>query len=233
MIKLNEIRSYLLLLLLIPFTCLAVPRQDLSQLHSQVFQYLSNQLQNKPGKVSIDVSPLDKRIVVAKCDAPEASLPNGSKLIGRTTVNVKCNSPAKWSLIFQAYISIQSEVVVSSRPLPQGKTLSAEDISLVTRELADLPNTVITSPDQAIGRMLVSAIPAGNILRNEHFRAAFAITQNQIVRVIAQSNEFHIETQGKSLNNALAGQNVNVRTTSGQMIQGVAQADGTVLIDLN
>lgn len=50
------------------------------------------------------------------------------------------------------------------------------------------------------------------------------------MRVVSKGKGFQVATEGKALNNAAAGQVVQVRTASGQTLSGIARADGTVEI---
>ncbi|WP_018150180.1 flagellar basal body P-ring formation chaperone FlgA [Leeia oryzae] len=210
----------------------AATRQDISQLQQLATGYIQSQLQNRPGNITVNVMPLDTRLNLVQCKSPEVFMPPGARLVGRSSIGVRCANPAKWSVTLQTSISIITEVAISSRPLALGTTLTPDDVTTQVRDLADMPATVLTDPNQAVGRALVTALPAGAILKNEHFRAAFAVLQNQSVRVIAQNSAFRIETQGKALNNAMPGQVVNIRTSSGQTIQGIAQPGGIVLIEI-
>lgn len=218
-----------LLCLLLP-GLLHAATQDPQALREAVADFAYQQLRSMPGEVTVSVGSPDPRQKLPACRKLDPYLPAGALLRGRTLLGVRCLDGANWSLTLQAKISIVTDVVFSSRPLTAGTPLVAGDLQLQRRDLADLPSSVLTDPGQAVGRSLLTSVAGGQPLRSELFRAPFAVLQNQQVRLVAQSDAFRIETIGKALSNAQVGQVVGVRTDSGQVVQGVVQGPGVVLV---
>ncbi|HDY2033786.1 TPA: flagella basal body P-ring formation protein FlgA, partial [Escherichia coli] len=54
----------------------------------------------------------------------------------------------------------------------------------------------------------------------------------QRVNVIASGDGFSANAEGQALNNAAVAQNARVRMISGQVVSGVVDADGNILINL-
>lgn len=55
-------------------------------------------------------------------------------------------------------------VLLASHQLAAGATLTAGDVELVSRPAGDLPSGVLTSPGDAVGRVLASAARPGEVL---------------------------------------------------------------------
>ena len=83
----------------------------------------------------------------------------------------------------------------------------------------------------AIGKVLRYGIAAGQVLRENMLRAPYSITQGQVVQLVVQGGNFSIRSEGIALNNAGEGQTVQVRTSSGRVISGIAGTGGVVEIE--
>lgn len=219
------------LALLALFQLCALPAQAAaSQSHAKIREvalaYLQVQTRSLPGKVSLQVGELDSRTVLRACTTPEAFTPSGAKLIGKTSIGVRCNEKPGWSVFIQANIRVSADMLVANRPLAQNTVLSANDFSLQNGELGQ-PGILI-DPMQAIGKTLKFGIGAGQVLRQDMLRAPFVVTQGHTTEVRVDSKGFSIRSSGQALNNGTEGQNVQIRMASGQVISGIAAADGSV-----
>lgn len=205
----------------------ALPRQDPALVKQAVEHFLQTQTAGLPGKPEISVNPLD-RLNVAACAAPEPFMPAGSRLWGKTTVGVRCTTPAAWTVYISATIRVMADYLTTAAPLAQGKVIEAGDIIKTKGDLTSLPPGILTAPSQAIGRSLAVSLIAGSPLRQDSLRAPQAIQQNQAVRLVTAGSGFKVSTEGKALNNAAEGQIVQARTANGQLVSGVAKAGGIV-----
>ena len=166
------------------------------------------------------------RVVRPACRELEAFLPPGSRLLGNGMVGVRCLGKKGWTLFVPVHVRISVEMLISSRPIPQGEVLRAEDLSRQEGELAQ--TDVLTDPAQAIGKVLKYAIGAGQVLKQDMLRLPYTIKQGQAVHLKAAGEGFSVQTEGRALNNASEGQDVQVRTESGKVVSGKALSDGEV-----
>lgn len=203
-------------------------RQDTSIVRQTVEQFLRVQTAGLPGEVEIAVGSVDARTNLPQCAAPEAFMPNGSRIWGKTTVGVRCTTPAPWTIYVSATVKVIGEYVITAAPLAQGQTVSASDIVKIKGDLTTLPNGIITDANQAIGRTVTISLPSGTPLRNDSLRTQPAVQQGQSVRVVSAGPGFRVSTEARALNNAAEGQIAQARTASGQVVSGIAKAGGVV-----
>ena len=203
-------------------------RQDHALLRQSVEQFLRIQTAGLPGTVNVSVGQIDARTNLAACAAPEAFLPNGSRVWGKTTVGIRCTAPSAWTIYIGATVQVIAEYVVTAAPLAQGQTVGPADIAKVKGDLTALPSGIITDPAQAIGRTLAASLQTGTPLRNDVLRSQQAVQQGQTVRIVSIGPGFRVSTEAKALNNAVEGQVAKARTASGQVLSGVAKAGGVV-----
>jgi flagella basal body P-ring formation protein FlgA len=222
---------FLIILLLLPALSWAgTERQDSKRILNTVSQFLETQSIGLPGKIKITLGTIDDRLNLAPCANMEAFLPNGSRIWGKTTVGVRCSAPTNWTLFVQADVLVIGEYIISAAPLARGQMLNDEQLSVAVGDLTKLPNGVITSKEQAIGKIITVSIPAGTPLRTDAIRTQAAIQQGQNVRLITIGNGFEVSTEGHALNNANAGQPVQIRLINGQVVTGIAKPDGSAEI---
>lgn len=213
--------------------------QDHTQIRNVIASFVEQQTAALPGKVTYQVSEIDRRIVLHRCDELEAFLPAGSQLIGKTSIGVRCLSSASeadgrssrkngWSIFVPVQIRLSLNLLTSARQLPPGHTLQEQDLASQATETTRAAG--FTDPKQVLGKVLRYGIAAGQVLREDMLRESYSVTQGQIVQLTAQGNGFSIHGEGVALNNASEGQTVQVRVASGRVISGNARADGVVEI---
>jgi len=118
--------------------------------------------------------------------------------------------------------------VVTAAALHEGKIVAMEDLAIVTGDLTKMPAGVFTNTENAVGRIVKSSLPAGTVLRENSLKIAPVIQRGQTVVVTSAGKGFKVAAEGKALSNAIAGQVVQVKVSSGQVIAGVAKASGNI-----
>ncbi|SEB04077.1 flagellar basal body P-ring formation chaperone FlgA [Paraburkholderia sartisoli] len=206
-------------------------QQDGEVVRRAALAFLQQQVVGLPGKVEITIAPVFPRGLAA-CTTLEPFMPTGTRLWGRTTVGVRCAGARPWTMYMQARITVHGTYYVASRPMNPGETLSAADLVAREGDLTMLPQAVVTDPSQAVGSATTMRVSAGLPLRLDMLKSASSVTIGQTVKVVAQGQGFAISAEGSAMNNAAPGQPVRVKTSSGQVIQGIVKNGGTVEIQL-
>jgi flagella basal body P-ring formation protein FlgA len=209
---------------------MADERQDLGRLQQVVDSYARKEAAGLPGEVSIRVAPLDSRLSLPHCPAPQAFMPPGGRLWGRSAVGIRCLGPVAWTVYASVTIEVSAEYVVTARPMGQGETVNAQDLATMRGDLARLPAGIVVDPQHAIGKQLAMSLGAGQPLRRDMLRQPNVIAQGQGVKLVSQGPGFQVSTEGRALGNAADGQLVQVRAPSGQTVSGIARSGGIVEI---
>jgi flagellar basal body P-ring formation protein FlgA len=209
---------------------MSAPRQQIDALRATVEQFLQIQTAGLPGQVTIAVGAIDSRLNLPACATPEAFLPAGSRIWGKTAVGVRCTVPAPWTIYVSATVKVVGEYLVASGPLMQGQVIGNGDLTKVRGDLTALPASIVTDASQAVGRTAAVSLRAGTPLRLDVLRSQNAVQQGQTVRLITGGPGFKVSTEARALNNAAEGQVAQARTVSGQVVSGIAKAGGVVEI---
>jgi flagella basal body P-ring formation protein FlgA len=219
---------FLLLLLASLLPAIALAQQDPAPVRKAIDDWLKVQTQGLPGQVSVEIGGLDAGNQLAPCGAFDISRPSGARTWGRTTVLVRCLDQAGWRIYVPVHVRVRTGYLVAARPLAQGQAVAASDLATQTGDLSDLPANILTESAQAIGKVAGAAIPAGRPLRADMLRAMTVVRQGQTVRVVSRGQGFAVANEGRALGNAVVGQVAQVRLGNGQVVSGIAQADGTI-----
>jgi flagella basal body P-ring formation protein FlgA len=203
-------------------------RQDLGQLQQVVETYVRNETAGLPGTVSVVVAPLDPRLNLANCPSPQAFMPPGGRLWGKSAVGIRCLAPSSWSVYASVQVEVVAEYVVTARPMAQGEPMNLPDMVVMRGDLARLPAGVLIDPMHAVGKQLARSLGAGQPLRQDMLKSPNVVTQGQGVRLVSQGPGFRVSAEGRALASAVEGQSVRVRAPSGQTISGIARAGGIV-----
>lgn len=196
--------------------------QNPESIRQSAERFLRQQAQGLPGRVTIAVGDVVSDRMPA-CPALEPFMPPGARLWGTTTVGVRCSGDRPWTLYLQARVNVSATYFVAARQINPGDTIGPQDLSPRQGDLTVLPRTVATDAGQIVGMMAVNRITAGLPIRSDLLRSAIAVQQGQVVRVVSRGDGFEVSTEGQVLQRASAGDPVQVRTRSGQVISGTVK----------
>lgn len=216
-----------LLLALFSLPVIAAPAQSHAAIRDTALAFVRAQTQGLPGKVSIQVDDIDKRIVLPACSALEAFLPAGAQLNGNSSVGVRCTEKKGWSVFVPVTIKVSVNLLTVNNTLQLGQVVRAEDLGSLSSETLQ-PGT-LTDPAQAIGKVMKFGVGRGQLLRQDMLREPYSVTQGQTVQLQIEGQGFRIRSEGKSLSNAAEGQTATARTASGQSVSGTVK-NGTIEI---
>lgn len=201
-----------------------------ASIQKEIETFLRVQSAGLPGKVSIQVGQIDKRVKLYQCQALETFFPAGSRAWGKTSVGVRCNAPSKWTIYVQSQVRIESDYWVAANPLAQGATISAQDLAAMHGDISALPANIITHPDAAIGKRMASSVAAGTVLRQDILQHQTVVKQGQTIRLISAGKGFRITTEALAMTDATDGQVVRAKTPNGHVVSGIAGKGGEVLV---
>lgn len=206
----------------------APSRQDPAALKRSVEQFLQVQSGGLPGQVTVAVGAVDPRMNLAACAEPQAFFMPGARAWGKTTVGVRCVAPAAWTIYIQATVTVLGDYIASAAPLAQGQAIEAGQLVTLKGDLTTLPAGIATDMGQVIGRSTNISLPPGTPLRLDTLRSKPVVQSGQLVRLVSSGNGFSVSAEARAMSTAGDGQVVQVKTSGGQQITGIAKAGGLV-----
>ncbi|MES2345942.1 MAG: flagellar basal body P-ring formation chaperone FlgA [Pseudomonadota bacterium] len=202
--------------------------QDAAALKRTVEQFLQVQSGGLPGQVTVTVGAIDPRMNLAACPDPQAFFMPGARAWGKTTVGVRCATPAAWTVYIQANVTVVGDYIASAAPLAQGQAIAANQLVTLKGDLTMLPAGIATDMAQVIGRSTNISLPPGTPLRLDTLRSKPVVQSGQLVRLVSSGNGFSVSAEARAMSTAGDGQVVQVKTSGGQQITGIAKAGGLV-----
>ena len=190
--------------------------------------YLERATTGLPGRVDIVIGTIDERIRLAPCSRVEPYLPQGTRLWGRAVIGLKCLDAPGWNVFLPVEIKVFGRALTAARTLYPGDTAGPHDVVEEEVELTRQPGVVVTQWPQLDGKTAMRMVSAGQVLRQDFFRAPPAVGAGDSVKLVYQGPGFSIMSDGRALSNAADGQPVRVQTGSGRVVQGVARAGRVV-----
>ncbi len=205
--------------------------QNLDLLKDKIRDYLNIQTKGYPGTVAIQTGAIDNRLKLSACADVNIFMPRGSRPWGKTSVGVQCEAPSAWTIYVQVMVKVHGQYLVAAAPLAQGQTVSEQDVIFEKGDLTQLPAGIFTDLSQVVGKVVNMSMRAGTVLSNSLLKEMPVVQQGQTVTLITAGNGFSISAEGSAVSKATEGQVVRVKVASGQVVTGVARADGRVEVN--
>ncbi|MFE8104371.1 flagellar basal body P-ring formation chaperone FlgA [Brenneria goodwinii] len=197
------------------------------QLAAQIETFIRRQ-------ISIPVQQIDVQIktptnALPDCETPQFALPSRNRVWGNLSIRMTCGTD---KYFVQTSIQVTGDYLVAARPISPKQTINEKDVKWQRGRLDALTSPPVTDLDRVLGSVSQRMIGAGLPLQAKMIRQPWLVKSGQTVQVIASGDGFNISSEGKVMNNALLNDKVRVRMNSGQIVNGLVAADGTVKIAL-
>jgi flagella basal body P-ring formation protein FlgA len=180
------------------------------------------------GEIEVTVGEPDSRLSLAPCARYEPFIPSGAKLIGRTSIGVRCVEGANWTIYLPVQIRLFMNALVTARPIARGHAVSVEDFRIERIDVAALRGNFVPPGDAIEGRVAARSLAPGEPLRRDLLRTPPIMQPGDAVQVIAYGTGFAAQMTGRALTAASEGQAAQVALPNGKTLVGTARANGIV-----
>jgi flagella basal body P-ring formation protein FlgA len=182
---------------------------------------------------TVSIGNIDARLTLPTCGAPlEAFLPSGAKVQGKTTIGVRCQAPRPWTLYVPAKVASFSQVLVTNSPLRRGHLVSAEDVSLQSRDSSSLNRAYLSDPEHVIGKVLKKNLARKALFTNAVLAEPHVIDKGQHIDLQAGSGGLQVSVTAIALSSGAVGEKIRVKNlSSSKIVEGTILASGAVRAD--
>ena len=182
------------------------------------------------GKISINVSNIDPRVIIKPCQIPlRANIPEN---INRRNVNIKitCADSVPWQIYLPAKIKRTHAVVIATNIIEKGVTLSEQNIAIEYIASNKIRGEKLTNIAAVIGSKAEKRIGKGRTITRKN---VCLVCKGDAITIIAKSDNFTIKTQGTALSSGNINQQIKVKNVrSGRVITPKISAVNQVTINL-
>ena len=148
-----------------------------------------------------------------------------------TTVEVSCPDAGGWRLFVPVKVRREQTVLVLSRGIAAGETLSAADIGTAQRDAARIAGAVLADPAAAVGRVARRTLSAGSLLSASDLVAQRLVRRGDNVALVSRRGSVEVRVVGKALGDAGENERLSVENlASRKVVQGTVAANGDVLV---
>ncbi len=183
-----------------------VEKQSHGSILALVESYLTAEFGQAGNQLVIDLTPLDHRLKLARCEAPlEAFDPPGGIAMGRTTVGVSCASPKPWTIYISANVGLEMPVVVATRDIARGEPIGDDDLSLEIMDTSHLLRGHFSSIEEVSGRSLKRTLRRGQVVTPSMLKVMKTIKRGEQITILASAGPIEVRSRGKALKDGNPG----------------------------
>ena len=167
---------------------------------------------------------LDPALRLPRCGAALVARVQGSN-----SVEVAC--PDGWRLFVPVRVRRSQTVLVLSRGIAPGETITADAFVPETRDASRIVGAAVADPAQAVGRVARRTLSAGAVLSATDLVAQRLIRRGDNVALLSRRGGVEVRVVGKALGDAGESERVTVENLSSRrVVQGVVGPGGDVWV---
>ena len=167
---------------------------------------------------------LDPALRLPRCGAALVARVQGSN-----SVEVGC--PDGWRLFVPVRVRRSQTVLVLSRGIAPGETITADAFVPETRDASRIVGAAVADPAQAVGRVARRTLSAGAVLSASDLVAQRLIRRGDNVALVSRRGGVEVRVVGKALGDAGENERVTVENLSSRrVVQGVVGPGGDVWV---
>lgn len=167
---------------------------------------------------------LDPALRLPRCGAALVARVQGSN-----SVEVAC--PDGWRLFVPVRVRRSQTVLVLSRGIAPGETITADAFVPETRDASRIVGAAVADPAQAVGRVARRTLSAGAVLSATDLVAQRLIRRGDNVALVSRRGGVEVRVVGKALGDAGESERVAVENLSSRrVVQGVVGPGGDVWV---
>ena len=211
---------------------------EIDTIRSAARQFIVAELSGGAGEqaltdTTVTIKALDPRLRLALCGEPlQAYKAPGTRLLGHSTVGVRCARPQAWSLYVPVHIEKQVPVLTLSRPLARGQIVTADMLVVHKRSSASVPASYLRSGETLLGQQAVRDLMPGAVLTHGMFRAKKLVRRGDRVTLSMKSGLVAVRVSGIAMSDGARGERVKVKNLSSKRtVDGTVGGENLVLVD--
>lgn len=152
-----------------------------------------------------------------------------ARVQGSNSVEVGC--PDGWRLFVPVRVRRSQTVLVLSRGIAPGETITADAFVPETRDASRIVGAAVADPAQAVGRVARRTLSAGAVLSATDLVAQRLIRRGDNVALVSRRGGVEVRVVGKALGDAGESERVTVENLSSRrVVQGVVGPGGDVWV---
>jgi flagella basal body P-ring formation protein FlgA len=216
-----------------PAATAAEPRriQPHADIHAAARAHFAERLQAAGGKLRLTLGRLDPRLRLVACNLPlAASQSPGARMLGASSVNVRCEGSSPWSIFVPVHVSERRAIVVTTRALVPGQRVEASDLAQREVWIADLAARYLEDPAQAIGKQVKRALGADQALPLQGLTNPRVVRRGAPVTLALERGPVAVRVSGIALQDGALGDRIQARNNTSRRVVEAEVGEGGILV---
>jgi flagellar basal body P-ring formation protein FlgA len=217
----------------------ALPRtfQSLASIRAAAEQFVRDQGQTlAPANSSITVvaAELDARLQLDQCaDTLKTFALNGASITARTTVGIRCDRGAAWTVYVPVNAEAEIDVLVLRNSMPRDAHVAKGDLETQRRHVAGIGTGYINSETTLREQHLKHETLAGTPLSADLLTRDLVVKRGQQVLLVFDAHGLAVEAPGLALADGGTADRIRVQnTTSLKIVEGVIESGNLVRVGM-
>jgi len=162
---------------------------------------------------------------------PRCGQPLEARRSGNGTVEVGCPQASGWRLFVPVKIRHAQTVLVLTRGVAAGETLTADMLAPERRDASRIVGAAPTSQSEAVGLVARRALAAGSVLGAGDLLSQRLVRRGDSVALVSRRGGVEVRVAGRALGDAGANERVNVENLSSRRtVQGTVAPNGDIVV---
>ncbi|MEW6594404.1 MAG: flagellar basal body P-ring formation chaperone FlgA [Thermodesulfobacteriota bacterium] len=139
--------------------------------------------------------------------------PSPPNRLGRRSVAIAIlvNGREEGRVKLNGDLLLYADIVCTTKKLDRHHLVSADDLTVVRREISGLDPSALRRPEDAIGRQIKTALQPGAILSRHQLEAPALVKRGDRVTIMAQTGDVLVSVPGEARDSGAAGEVVRVK----------------------
>ena len=161
----------------------------------------------------------DSRLQLGACAIPlHTAIAGDGQLREHTTVAVRCESSAPWTLYIGVTLSTHAPVLVAQRALARDAVPTAADFTTVMRSLPGLSNHYVSDVSQLSGQRLRRPVSMGEALDVDALSISAVVHRGQQMTLLAHTAGMEVRVTVIALMDGKPDERIRVQNTVTQRV---------------
>ncbi|UFS72404.1 flagellar basal body P-ring formation chaperone FlgA [Geomonas sp. RF6] len=111
---------------------------------------------------------------------------------------VRVDGQVKKNLIVRVEVEALVDMLVATRTLERGETVTEADLTIAKRDLAKVAGRFCRDVDEAVGKRVKTAIRANTPVRGDYLELVPLVKSGQLVTVLVENEAIKVTTSGRA-----------------------------------
>jgi flagella basal body P-ring formation protein FlgA len=208
--------------------------QSLASIRTAAEKYISDATHSAAAKTIATAGELDSRLQLTACtEALEVATLHNAPISARTTVSVRCQHGADWTVYLPVSIETEIEVLVLRQPAARLARITAADVELQRRKVPGMGSLYVSHVDGLQQRHLKRSVPAGTVVTVDMLKRDLIVKRGQQVMLVSSINGIEVRAPGTALAEGGNADRIRVQNASSlKVIEGVIESSDLVRVGM-